>query len=208
MSADGFKFGDRVVHTLRPEWGTGVVTAAQAVVENGQKCQRLTLRFDRAGLKTLSTSIAELRLAGAEDPLTESPQPANGATLGEESGWLAKLEAGAPLEIMARLPESTRDPFVTLAQRIKATLELYRFSDRGGTLLDWAAAQTGLKDPLARFNRHELEEFFKRYAFERDAHLARLMQDARKQPSAEIDRLMQQAPPAARDALRKGHHGR
>lgn len=208
MSSDGFKFGDRVIHTLRPEWGTGVVTAAQAIVENGRNCQRLTLRFDRAGLKTISTAIAELRLAGAGEELGESPQAANGAPLNEDAGWLAKLEAGSPQEIMSRLPESTRDPFVSLAQRIRATLELYRFSDRGGTLLDWAAAQTGLKDPLARFNRHELEEFFKRYAFERDAHLGRLMQDARKHPSPELDRVMQQAPPAARDALRKGHHGR
>ena len=58
-----FKFGDRVVHSLRPEWGTGVVTQAQSTIIDGKPAQRLTLRFDRAGLKTLSSPPAELEHA-------------------------------------------------------------------------------------------------------------------------------------------------
>ena len=36
MSATEFKFGDRVVHSGRPEWGTGVVTAVQPVIHEGK----------------------------------------------------------------------------------------------------------------------------------------------------------------------------
>lgn len=189
-----------MVHAGRPEWGVGVVTAAQSVVENGHPTQRLTLRFDRAGLKTLSSAFADLRPA-EEHPANESGTPmASG-----DDGWLTQLEAGDLNERMARLPDSTRDPFSTLAARLRATLNLFRFSDQGSTLLDWAAMQTGLKDPLARFNRHQLEQFFKRFAHEREAHLKRLLLEARKQPSPEIDRVKTEASSPAKDAMRRIH---
>lgn len=200
MASIEFKFGDRLVHSTRPEWGEGVVTAAQSIVENGKPCQRLTIRFERAGLKTISTAFAELRPA-EEHPSVEA---AAGAASGD-TGWLSQLEAGDLNERMAKLPEATRDPFATLAARLRATLALFRFSEQGSALLDWAAMQTGLKDPLARFNRHELEQLFKRFAMERDSQLKKLLQEARKYPSAEIERAKAEAPPAARDALRKIH---
>jgi hypothetical protein len=195
-----FKFGDRLVHAARPEWGTGVVTAAQTVVEGGQTCQRLTLRFDRAGLKTITTAHA--RLLPAEEHPSEA---AAGAASSTDPGWLSQLEAGDLNERMARLPEETRDPFTTLAQRLQATVALYRFAEHGGTLLDWAAMQTGLKDPLARFSRHELEQYFRRFATERDSHLKRLLLEARRQPTPEIEAVKAAAPPAAREAMRRLH---
>lgn len=196
-----FKFGDRLVHASKPEWGTGVVTAVQNLVEEGVATQRLTLRFDRAGLKTLSTAFADLRPAD-EHPSTDA---AGAAAASSGVSWLEQLEAGDLTERMQRLPEATRDPFVSLATRLKATLGLWRFSEQGAALLDWAAMQTGLKDPLARFNRHELEQFFKRFATEREAHLKRLLLDAKKQPSPEVDRVKAEALPAARDAMRRLH---
>lgn len=214
MGGAEFKFGDRLIHAGRPEWGTGVVTSAQSITHEGKKCQRLTLRFDRAGLKTITTGYADLRLASEEPPppaaavavATREAAPAGAASREPvEIGWLAGLEAGNLAERMAELPETTRDPFASLSSRIKATLALYRFTERGSTILDWAAMQTGLPDPLTRFNRHELESFFKRFAGERDAHLRKLMGEARKRPSPEIDRLVAEAPASARDALRRGY---
>ncbi len=198
-----FNFGDRVVHALKPEWGTGVVSSAQSVTENGAVCQRLTIRFDRAGLKTLSTAFAELRPAG-EHPSTEAAGAAanagnNGVT------WLEQLEAGDLTEGMMRLPEATRDPFTSLAARLKATLSLWRFSEQSASLLDWAAMQTGMKDPLVRFNRHELEQYFKRFAGEREAQLKRLLLDAKKQPSPEVEKVKAEAVQSARDAMRRMH---
>ena len=69
-----FSFGDRVVHAAKPEWGVGQVVGAQPISENGVSAQRLTIRFDRAGLKTLSTGFAELRPATA-GPLFPGPPP-------------------------------------------------------------------------------------------------------------------------------------
>lgn len=197
-----FKFGDRLVHATKPEWGTGVVSSVQNVVEGGVASQRLTIRFERAGLKTISTAHADLRPAD-EHPSVEAAGAA--ASTGNGVNWLEQLEAGDLTERMQRLPEATRDPFVSLASRLKATLALWRFSAQGAPLLDWAAMQTGLKDPLARFSRHELEQFFKRFETERDAHLKRLLLDARKQPAPEIEKVKAEALPAAKEAMRRLH---
>lgn len=196
MSATEFKFGDRVVHTGRPEWGTGVVTAVQPVVHEGKSVQQVTLRFDREGLKTLSTAFAPLEHAHEATPLAKD-------AAAEPKGWLDSISTDDPSEAMARLPEPTRDPFTSIPARLKATLTLYRFTDRGASLLDWAAAQTGLADPLSRFNRHQLEVFFKRFANERDAHLRKLVGEGRKQDPQGVEMVMATAPSAAKDALRR-----
>ncbi len=203
MPTTEFKFGDRLVHTARPEWGAGVVTAAQAVMQDGVACQRLTIRFERGGLKTLTTNLASLRYAD-EVALAPADEPQQGVGPSDQ-GWLGQLESGKLTEIMARLPEATRDPFSTLSSRLHATLALYRFTDQGAALLDWAAMQTGLKDPMNRFNRHELEVFFKRFAFERDAHLKRIAQEVRKNPPADLSKVISEAPKAGRDALQRLH---
>ncbi len=51
-----FSKDDRVVHALRPEWGVGRVLRAEATQRDGTPCQRLTIRFERAGSKTESPS--------------------------------------------------------------------------------------------------------------------------------------------------------
>src|SRR5690606_17214651 len=114
MSATQFKFGDRLVHASRPEWGAGVVTSAQNVVQDGQPCQRVTIRFDRAGLKTLTTNIAALRYAEEAAPAPTAAAEQGQSLAEADGGWLATLEAGDINEFMARLPEPTRDPFASL----------------------------------------------------------------------------------------------
>jgi hypothetical protein len=54
-----------VVHAGKPEWGVGVVSSAQNVTQDGKPSQRLTIRFERAGLKTVSTAVASIRLRRA-----------------------------------------------------------------------------------------------------------------------------------------------
>lgn len=203
-----FKFGDRVVHASRPEWGQGVVTSAAVDTVDGKSCQRLTIRFDRAGLKTLSTALASLRPAEATDA---TPAAADGPTAAEQltaTGWLDRLGAESPEVIMARLPESATDPFATLVQRLEATIKLYRFTPTGGSLLDWAAAQTGLADPLTVFNRHELEQFFARFASARDNHLRQLAEEVRRKDPDAYSRVMAQGSQAVQSALRGRGNGR
>lgn len=193
IAQDVFGFGDRVVHAAKPEWGTGVVSSAQNLVHEGRPCQRLTIRFERAGLKTLSTAVASIRPADQADAPARSVAPASGDSEGRES-WLDALEAGNPAEIMSRLPEAATDPFQSIGNRLKATLGLYRFTRSGGSLLDWAAAQTGMKDPLTRFSRHELEEYFSRFETNRDNHLRQLAQEALKKDPGCLREAAQNAP--------------
>ena len=196
-STTHFQFGDKVIHSGRPEWGLGVVTAVQAATHEGASCQRVTCRFERAGLKTLSTAVADIR--PADDESSSPPAPGEG----DSDGWLDQIEGRDLPERMARLPEPARDPFTTLEARLTATLELYRFSDRAASLLDWAAMQTRLKDPMTRFNRHELEEFFRRFAQNRDEHLRALLLEARKKEPDTIARVSAAATPEARSAMQR-----
>lgn len=120
IAQDVFSFGDRVVHTTKPEWGVGVVSSAQNLVQDGKSCQRLTIRFERAGLKTLSTAVAPIRSADhADAPAKDIAGQQPGA---EGGSWLDELEAGNPAEMMSRIPEAATDPFQSLGNRIKSTL--------------------------------------------------------------------------------------
>lgn len=206
--SEGFQFGDRVVHAGRPEWGVGVVTKVQPAMQQGERCYRVTLRFERAGLKTVSTAVAELRpaeggsIAAPEEEAGHPPLPS------EEAGWLDRLEGVDLAERMSRLPESTRDPFVTPLDRVRATLELWRFSGTGGSLLDWASAQSGLADPLSRFSRHELESYFDRFASGRSQHLEKVALEAKRVDSAGLDRLLGGLASDRASALRRALAGR
>lgn len=191
-----YKFGDRVVHTGKPEWGSGVVSAAVAQVQDGKACQRLTIRFERAGVKTLSTAFATLR------PADEAPEITR-ALAETENDMLGPSGEKRVEEIMTGLPEPATDPFASFASRFRATLGLFRFSDDPGSLIDWAAAQSGLKDPLSRFNRHELEQFFQRFRMNRDNHLAKLASDIRRKQPGDLPALTRDAPPAAQRVLRR-----
>lgn len=201
IAQDVFGFGDRVIHAAKPEWGTGVVSSAQNLVHEGRPCQRLTIRFERAGLKTLSTAVASIRPADQADAPARSIAPSSDDPATGES-WLDALEAGNPSEVMSRLPEAATDPFQSIGNRIKATLGLYRFTRSGGSLLDWAAAQTGMKDPLSRFSRHELEEYFSRFETNRDNHLRQLAQEALKKDPGCLRVAAENAPSRGVDLLR------
>ena len=203
-----WSFGDRVLHAQRPEWGTGVVTNAANAQHEGQPCQMLTVRFDRAGLKTLSTAFA-LLLPATESATAHAaasaahPSDATGESPDPFAAPRSSGGAEQAKEALQRVPDSARDPFVSLPGRIKATFDLYRFGKQGGTLLDWAAAQTGLADPLSLFSRHELEQLFDRFAVNRDQHLKKLVLDMKKHDAAELARLLATAPAPAQQALRR-----
>ncbi len=194
-------FGDRVRLPSKPEWGVGTVTRVATTHVKGAVCHALTIRFPNAGIKTLNTSVA---LCERVDETTEE-----GA--GEAAVAIAQAEAAAGDELlgpsaqrrvealMVGLPEPCRDPFRALAARIESTCDLYRFQPSGRSLVDWAVAQTGLDDPLSRFNRQELETHFRKWAAERDQHLARLVYEARQKGEA-TDRLLAAAPEEARTA--------
>lgn len=173
MLVKHFSFGDKVVHTGRPEWGAGTISQAVPDTHEGKPCQRVTVRFERAGLKTLSTGVATL--VPAEDApamIAHEAAPAD-PLLGMQSEKSAK-------ELMVKIADICTDPFQPPRVRLEATLKLYRFNEQGGSLIDWAAAQSGLKDPMTRFNRHELEDLFRRWAMNRDDHLKKLIFEMKK----------------------------
>jgi hypothetical protein len=186
------------MHAGRPEWGIGEVRAAESTVEGGVQSQRLTVRFERAGVKTLATAFADLRSAEEMPALAEHPTAANG-----DSDWLKQAEAANPDDVMTRVPESASDPFRTRRARLESTLALYRFTGSGSSLLDWAASQSGLKDPLTRFTRHELERSFERFRTNLDAHLKRLVFELRKEDAAALAEVSAAADPSAKQALRR-----
>lgn len=223
-------FGDRVVHTGCPEWGAGVITHAAKTVQDGKPCQTLTIRFDRAGVKKISTAFATLvpaetatrlveyaQSGGADDIKQHNRLNGNGSggsmpgnanvTVTKDDEFLAKLR-GVPVESdmrarMAKIPDDASNPFADALARFKFTLNLYRFAPTGGSLLDWAVMQSGLSDPLSRFNRHELEKFFEAFAVARDNHLKKVAFEAKKQDPVQTSMIARQALPAAQQALRR-----
>lgn len=202
MTIREWKPGERLRHAGRPEWGIGSVLTAEGTVQDGKHCQRLTIRFDRAGAKTISTAFADLRPADEITVLRAEPAP-------EDDPLLKAGDKSQVLALLTAVPEAATDPFTSSRKRLNATLDLYRFADGGpGALLDWAAMQTGLKDPLSRFNRHELEEYFRRFLVNLDAHLKKLLRDIRRQEPALIPELAATARPAAKQAMRRVDVGR
>ena len=125
-----WKRGDKVIHKSRPEWGVGEVTGVDRDTQDGQPCQRLTIRFARAGLKTLSTAFATL------GPADERP------VLAAQDGWLPPANDENDQEVMTRLPEPATDPFLPMEARLKNSVNLYRFSGTSASLIDWAATQS------------------------------------------------------------------
>lgn len=186
-----FQMGDRVLHPAKPEWGAGVVVSASPASQDGRACQRLQIRFDRTGLKTISTAFVDLL-----------PAVAATATLPTDASHVAADQADAA-DLLVRLPDAATDPFAPVASRLRGTLDQYRFSKEGASLFAWANARTGLADPLSRFNRHELEERFDRWRSSLDAHLAKVVTEAKGLSAAELAPIVSEAPPEAREALRR-----
>ncbi len=196
------------------------MSSATRTTQDGKPCQLLTIRFERAGVKTISTAFANLIPAedatsigfgpetmAAPAPVTNGKGSGRHSAPSKEDEFAARL-MGAPATgdiraAMTKLPEPATDPFSTPLDRFKATLALYRFQPTGGSLLDWAAMQSGLADPLSRFNRHELEQFFESFAMARDGHLRKAAGDARKADPNAASALIKGAPPAAQQMLRR-----
>ncbi len=194
--------GERVRHPRRPEWGLGTVQRIENTTVGAKLDQRLWIRFDNAGLKTILASVAELERSGAIGDDRE--HTLLGRELSGETGWLAEISKRKPEEAMTALPPQASDPFIPAARRLDFVLGLYRFDATGGKLIDWAVAQSGLGDPMSRFNRHELEQFFSAWAIERDAHLGKLLQDPELRSDPSIVRAaMEKAPATAQAMLRR-----
>ena len=201
-ATERYGFGDRVSHGKRPEWGVGSVIKAEDTVHDGKPTQRLSVRFPSEGLKTFNLSHAPLvRVTENDAPIEASADEESPVEIWDriaEEGWLAPVAQRKIEEIMLRLPGSVSDPFLSVARRLEAMASLYRFDRSGGRLVEWAVAQTGLDDPLSRFNRHELERYFDRWAHERDGQFRRLASEA---APADVKAALRDAPPAASRVL-------
>ncbi|MCP3903822.1 MAG: DUF3553 domain-containing protein [Planctomycetes bacterium] len=206
MSAPRFGFGDQIRHRERPEWGIGSVVRVEDVRLNGEASQRLSIRFPNAGVKTLTSTHAALERVEVQTSNNEADDgddhPVGVWDRVRESGWLAPVAERKIEEAMVQLPAESRDMFLPVRERLAKALALYRFDRTGRGLIDWAVAQTGLDDPLSRFNRHVLEQYFDRWAAERDGHLSRVLQEAAAEPRL-LDELLAAAPEAARTAARR-----
>lgn len=193
-----FTVGMQVRHRQRPEWGSGSITRVETLTRAGNRDQRLWIKFGAAGLKTLLASAADLEIlegTGAAEHTFAAREIAS------EGGWLGEIARRRPEQAMSELPPDATDPFLTPERRLKNLLGLYRF-DGSSKLIDWAVAQSGLDDPLSRFNRTELEAFYKDWSRERDLQLFRLVNDFRRKRQP-IDALLADAPRAAMQVLQK-----
>jgi len=252
-----FKFGDRVVHLKRPEWGHGTITKVDAIQHEGEAAQRLHVRFSGVGLKVMNTAFAPLAAAkeverfsdeaegdadGAQEmPVATISRNGNGSTngksrngrgavrhqergrkdvmiqksdnrsgsqngngsMGQAKGWLASLESRDPEAVMLDIPENAKDPFRSEWDRLQDSIDLYRFNSSHRSVLDWAIAQSGLEDPLTKFNRQELETFFMRWTRIRDQHLFTVLLEAEKLDRGRAAKMLAAAPQNAQQAMRR-----
>jgi hypothetical protein len=175
----------------------GEVRSAESQVQDGKRAQRLTIRFERAGVKVISTAFADLRAAG-DVPMaaaeTEDSEPTPDRSVLEKQ--------------LIGLPEAATDPFRSKRARLEMTLGLYRFTGTGSGLLDWAASQTSLKDPLSCFSRHELEQCFERFRIAVDSHLRKLVYELKREDPAGLAAASAAASDNAKQALRRADAGR
>lgn len=240
MATRTFAKGESVIHSGKPEWGPGDIVAAEGQLHEGKPCQRLTIRFARAGLKTISTAFADLRPA-SEAPLAAMAARMHAASMAEISGngiepgkgrgerTVAQgsdslsdaasssesdskmqdvIDRNEAQQALQRLPENVNDPFLPLMKRVQATLDLYKLWDKPAGVLDWATAQTGLRDPMSAFNRHELEAQMDRFRIALDGHFKKLLKDARREDAKSLEQAVAAAGPAAKAALRRVDIGR
>lgn len=223
-----FKPNDKLRHAGKPEWGVGVVLAAQQASHEGKPCQRLTVRFDNAGKKTITTAFADLRpfdpaqslpqnplqdttLAPARAPDQPRPRPApasskptNHTHHADDANHAAESfpDPASARRRLAAIPDAASDPFLPLPARLRETLNLYQFEPQNRSLLDWASIQSGLRDPLSQFSRHELEQHFQTFRINLDRHLKDLLADARK-AGLDTAPFLAAAPAPAHHALRR-----
>lgn len=195
--------GMQVKHRQRPEWGTGSVNRIEALTRAGIRDQRLWIKFTNAGLKTLLASGADLEILEGTGVAEHTFAARENAS---EGGWLGQISKKRPEQAMSELPPDATDPFLTPERRLKYLLTLYRF-DGATKLIDWAVAQSGLDDPLSRFNRTELESFYKDWARDRDVALHRLVTEFRHRREP-VDAFLADAPRAALATLQRFERAR
>ncbi len=189
--------GMQIRHRQRPEWGIGSITRVETLTRSGVVDQRIWIRFPNAGLKTLLRSAADLEIMGGEAAPEHTFAARHHAA---DGGWLGAISTKKPEAAMSELPPEATDPFLPLETRLAHLRGLYRFSPTGSSLMDWAVAQSGLDDPLSRFTRTDLEGHFKLFVMDRDAHLPKLLGEARKN-GIQIDAILAKANPAAKKML-------
>jgi len=208
-----FSTGDAVIHPRRPEWGEGIVTKATRIEQEGQTAQRLLVRFANHHDVTINTAIAQLLAKETYETMRHNNSGFRAAEPGPrprtEGGWLGSLSQSDHAHELWQLPENMTDPFRGEDERLKATLESFRFSTESRSLMSWATTQTGLDDPLSTYTRQELEQAFPRFARDRDAHLVDLVRLFKRQGLADVlkramsDKLV----PSARQALQRAMRG-
>lgn len=170
---DRYQQGDVVTHPRRPEWGQGVVKAAQAIVHQGNAAQRLSIEFANHGRVVINTAVAPLAPKGKKQTMSSS--------IAAGKGWLDQLErSNKNSHELWELPEALTDVFSSDLQRLAATLDSYKFTTEPRPLIDWAVIQTGMNDPLTKYTRHDLEQAFARFARNRDQHLKELIRQLKR----------------------------
>jgi len=208
MPKEIFEFGDRVRLCRRPEWGIGSVVKVEPAMLNGTRSHSVSIRFANQGIKVLNTAVAEIELVSHEHVEALADAKAHPMVQWHkisENDWLAPIAQRKIQEVMVSLPENVRDAFCSIKQRLKQTLDLFRFERTGGSLIEWAIAQSGLDDPLSRFTRQELELLFDRWMTYRQDHLLKMLQEASQDiefSRDEIDSLVAAAPLSAQEAVR------
>lgn len=198
-------YGDRVTHPQYPEWGNGAVIKVENTAVQGGPTTRVTVRFSSAGLKSFVGDQLPLVLLDDEHIMpgdSVSTRPAIAEVEDLERTGLTQAVEQKLLEIMHTIPLACRDPFNSAEHRLRRTLELYKYDMSGRGLMEWAMAQTGMDDPLTRFNRTELEAFFKQYSHDLNQHLSKLLSEMREEKTI-IQRLVSEAPQRAQRAVAK-----
>ncbi len=109
---------------------------------------------------------------------------------------------------MLDIPEVARDPFRTIWDRLGSSFDLFRFAANARGILDWAVAQSGLEDPLTRFNRQELETLFHKWTRLRDLHLLETLEEAVKQNADMARQRLAAAPAEVKQTVRRLHNKR
>lgn len=188
-----WKVGDRVVHPAKPEWGAGVVRAVASHTQGGTRGQRLTIRFDGAGTKTLSTTIVDLQPAQASGSPPSHGTGHSPTLAGGETG----RAAGDPAELPAMLAARGLPP----AEVLRLAMPWYRFAPQGRGLLDWGIARIGVADPLSILPREQLAEAFAGFYRRLDFLVVEAAKDLRRRAPQEYSDLVGEAPPRMRALL-------
>lgn len=199
------EFGDRVTHPKFPEWGSGAVIKVENMPVNGEVTKRVTVRFAHAGLKKFVGDSMPLDVMQNDHAMPgdrEGKRPAIAEVEDLERSGLSQAVEQKLEEIMFNIPLACRDPFNTLDHRLRRTFALYKYDLSGKGLMEWAMAQTGMDDPLTRFNRTELEDYFKQYSFLVKQHLAKLLRELQGD-QVTLKQLLDEAPEGARRAVAK-----